>query len=641
MKKRIALYIAVLCWSPLVTAQIEDISPPDRLPDKPSLQQDSSEVVVVHPWLQHTPLGSYTIANDSTLRWQIWPNWGDFYAYRNDVISFRQGTKGQIDAFHINGYTPDEQKVRMEGIRLNNPVTGLVNYNMVPHHKISKSSEQHFGSYYSQIKLKDYYITSPVSYLNYDESKFDYRNLEFMVSQNFSAKTNLELSFWDRRDGGYYPNDKVKGSQVFGRFYYHLNENYQLRTFYLRNQFGNEEPFGYQIGDPLTFPFDQFASQPVSSNGASDFTRWDLVTGIYHRRDTTAVEDVGLEAFISTNRNKVSYSGDTLNTNVKSYGSRINANRSLAGFTLEATLEGMIHKADAGSPLSDKSWGEWNLLTGATFKLNQKVRLYGSATFQSKTQKSGYEAGGGVRIGTPSDRLFLDVGAFTYSRIPEIQAMYWNSAEYTGNARLNEKGESLTAQFEVNPWATVSLGVKGRLKSAVNYTVLSSEGAFSDGGSYEAISTTAYATFENHRFEAISSATYQQYDYQNNANVDPALNNLDQVLWVRNAAFIKGYVFERAAYMKIGLKSLLSPMPYSSRTYNTALGYWQANSNYQEIPSFFRLDGELSARVRRIMIVMRWENLLDGFGQAGYFETAGYPMPPRRLVIGIRARFIN
>jgi len=59
------------------------------------------------------------------------------------------------------------------------------------------------------------------------------------------------------------------------------------------------------------------------------------------------------------------------------------------------------------------------------------------------------------------------------------------------------------------------------------------------------------------------------------------------------------------------------------------------------VPAFFRLDAELSARVRAIMVVIRWENALDGLGQAGYFETASFPMPPRRLIVGIRAQFRN
>jgi hypothetical protein len=152
---------------------------------------------------------------------------------------------------------------------------------------------------------------------------------------------------------------------------------------------------------------------------------------------------------------------------------------------------------------------------------------------------------------------------------------------------------------------------------------------------------TFYGNFENHLFEFSSSATIQQFNYSEADPLNSSINEQDQVLWVRNSAFVKGYVFDRAAYLKMGFKTLLSPLAYGARTYNTELGIWQGNSMEQDIPPFFRLDAELSARIRGIMVVMRWENALDGFGQAGYFEAAGFPMPPRRLLVGIRAQFRN
>ena len=97
----------------------------------------------------------------------------------------------------------------------------------------------------------------------------------------------------------------------------------------------------------------------------------------------------------------------------------------------------------------------------------------------------------------------------------------------------------------------------------------------------------------------------------------------------------------------MGIKTLTSPFNYQSKFYNTELAYWQSNSlsfdgsRQDFIPAFFRLDAELSARVRAIMVVLRYENALDGVGQAGYFEASAYPMPPRRLVVGIRAQFRN
>ena len=92
----------------------------------------------------------------------------------------------------------------------------------------------------------------------------------------------------------------------------------------------------------------------------------------------------------------------------------------------------------------------------------------------------------------------------------------------------------------------------------------------------------------------------------------------------------------------MGILTTFSPLTYRSRLFNTELQFWEnAALDEVEIPAFFRMDAELSARLRSMMILIRWENTLDGFGQAGYFEAATLPMPGRRLIVGIRAQFRN
>lgn len=126
MKKIIALHIIFLWVVTPLFAQVPDsvstdttgaeIVPagtlnPLSLPSDTTKQEveDEPEPTVIIPWEEKKPIGAQTITNDSLMRWQIWPNWGDYQAYRRDVISFRQGTSGRIDAYHINGYEPHEQ----------------------------------------------------------------------------------------------------------------------------------------------------------------------------------------------------------------------------------------------------------------------------------------------------------------------------------------------------------------------------------------------------------------------------------------------------------------------------------------------------------------------------------------------------
>lgn len=610
--------------------------------DTTALEEDLPEPGQVVPWQEEWTSDKFMVTNDSLMRWQLWPNWGDFQAYRRDAISFRQGTLGRMDAFHINGYEPYEQQLEMEGLSLNNPITGLPNYNLVPHRKIGEVVESYGGSYYSNIRIRDFYIVKPISYLNYDEDGEDFRNLEFMVAQNFTEQTNLEISYWDRRGGGYYPNSEVTGNQITARAYHHLNDRYLLRALYLRNQFNKGETFGYNVGDPSAFPFDEFASAPLAANSNSEYGRWDLITGIYQCKDTASAESGGLELSITKNRNDLYFTADTLSRDIRTLGARVFKSLKLDRFELRGEASAKNHKAEAFNPISLNGWSDLNAEVSAEFTPLKNAAIFGTGIISYRSDgKSGFDVTGGMKTSL-FDRLHTSASISTFSKIPTIQAMYWQSENYIGNDDLdNELGISATATLDFELTPNITVGGKGRFKISENASFLTQDSSFTNSRQLQHISGSAYARFENHLFEIESSGIVQQFEYNDTDENTLALNQQDRIVWLRNSAFIKGYMFDQATYLKLGVKTLLSPFLYGARTYNTELGYWQGNSTYQELPPFFRMDAELSARLRGIMVVLRWENALDGYGQAGYFEAAGFPMPPRRLLVGIRAQFRN
>ncbi|MBD3615469.1 MAG: hypothetical protein HUJ22_02775 [Gracilimonas sp.] len=656
MKKISVLHIVLLLLSSTAFAQVIDTTkvgssgigvegrgaPGMGLQDTTTQQREGPEPGQVTPWVEDNPLDSDVITNDSLMRWQLWPNWGDYQAYRRDVISFRQGTIGRIDAFHINGYEPHEQQLEMEGLSLNHPITGLPNYNLVPHRKIDEVTESFEGTYHSDIRIRDYYIVKPRSYLNYDEAGGGFRNLEFLVSQNFTEFTNLEVSYWDRRGGGYYPSSEVKGNQILGRIYHHLNERFLLRGFYLRNQLNKDESFGYNIGNPAAFPFDEFTTIPMRSNANSEFNRWDFIAGIYHRNDSSSMENAGLEFSITKNKHDLFSSTDTLSQDIRTLSANLFKSLNWHNFEIRGEFEAKQHKVQEISPISENDWMNLNADALLGYQLSDYLRVYSNGTFSNRSDgKTGMEATGGFKMNL-FDRLSFGGSISTFTRMPSMQALYWQSPSYRGNEGLeNESGISAAGNVDFQLSPILKFGVKGRLKRSENAVFLTQDSTFTNSQSFQQLSGTAFARFENNLFEIESSGTVQKFIYNDVSSPEAHLNNQDQIVWLRNSAFVKGYVFDRAAYLKLGVKTLLSPFYYGARSYNTELGYWQGNSTYQKIPPFFRLDGELSARVRGIMVVIRWENALDGYGQAGYFEAAGFPMPPRRLLVGIRAQFRN
>ncbi|MEO1022706.1 MAG: hypothetical protein AAFW89_09180, partial [Bacteroidota bacterium] len=174
---RTGVFILFACISWPLIGQVSDSTsvdrdstliptPPDSLLLRPQFEKDSAKVEVISPWQNRLPTAFVKVSNDSLLRWQVWPDWGHFQAYRNNTISFRQGTLGRLDAFEIGGYFPEEQRLSVNGASLNSVITGLPQYGLVPHHKNETVSEEYSGTLSQDIRLRDYYINEPVSYMN-------------------------------------------------------------------------------------------------------------------------------------------------------------------------------------------------------------------------------------------------------------------------------------------------------------------------------------------------------------------------------------------------------------------------------------------------------------------------------------------
>ena len=116
----------------------------------------------------------------------------------------------------------------------------------------------------------------------------------------------------------------------------------------------------------------------------------------------------------------------------------------------------------------------------------------------------------------------------------------------------------------------------------------------------------------------------------------------DMQFRLRSHAFWKNYVFERAAYTKMGVRLYGSPLASRNLAFDTAAQWWSVQQNgYAEQPAFLRADVEISSRVRSMMVFLRWENVAQGFLGPGYFGADSFPMPGRRLIVSIKAIFRN
>ena len=625
--------------------------PVELPPEKPSTEETADsldqpkELFKVTPWEFHAPLASDLVATDSTLRWQYWPDWSYKLNREPGIISYRLGTSIRTNAVQRDAHEPRHQQLYWEGVSLNDPVSGTLNWSLIPQHKISEFYNeelgvQHRSSYYQH----QYYLNKPLSRLLYSESKFSFRNLEFEVSHNLSQRTNIEVSYWDRRTGGEFPNSEITGRQIYGKLSHHLGQNQYLKLNYLSNNYDIGQPFGYNISNLRNYSFDRFTTIANQSTPRSQETSSLLALNYYQRSpDTTqAVDNLHAGIFYRGSERSLTYTADTTRYKVQSAGANAAKWWNLGGLSVEAraSYEQFFNQSTAEESLPADNWSTLKTEGKIVLDYTPIIDLKGGGAFRLRSD--GYQ---GFRLNASSDielgGLQLTAGASSGSILPTPQQLYWQSVDYEGNADLqNEKIQEARAELNYRFTPDTRIGVRAQHKDITD-GIMMVDSTFTNITSYGSQSATAFFEWDLEHFEFDGSATAHRFtdSYTNPSGTIPMSTR--ERLWLKGSAYWKGYLFDRATYVKAGVHGMLAPFNYQADHYNPVLDTWQPVSDDQLLPVFNRVDVDISARVRSIVFTLRWENVLDDVSQLGYFETAQYPMSNRRFIFGVRALFRN
>ncbi len=620
-------------------AQLPDTLAGDTIPGSPPPP-------TIDPWQFAEIPGFREVANDSTLRWKMGNDWLAFTNREPGVITYRRARVGYSRSMLMDAHESRHQTLTWENHRLNDPVTGAVAWSELPHHKLnSLTHDPTGGTYQANFNINQYYVNKPQSRLNYDEGKLDYRSLDFMVTRNFSRQTNAEISYWLRRDGGAYSQDVSRGSQIYASVYHHLDSDRFLKAAFLHNGFTLEESFGYQIPNMNLFDFDRFNTTPTEASAMSDWSSSYLNMGYYRRNVSSGPSRYRVKMFLNSRKRHLSYTADTLRYKVRSATTKLQAWKEWTGATLYGEL-GVSHHADGTDSHRSLTRNSWSTLEGKTsLEITPLKRLHWSLDPEFKWRSDGFRQ---YKIGTA---LSWDAGGWLLMRadasigdyMPTPQQLYWSSVEYQGNTTL-ENERIATAGGELRLHSNLfNLGVRGRIKDIDKgiFWDPRRDSAFVNTDQYYSAMAQSFLEWTPPHFELEGSATWHRYL----SNSDqPLLNSLTEGparIQFKGEAYVKGYVFDRAAYVKAGLFGIYAPNPYRASRYYTPLDIWQSANYTSPIPSHHRLDLDISARVRWIMVHLKWENITDELTQQGYFETAQYPMPGRRFMLGIRVIFNN
>jgi hypothetical protein len=219
--------------------------------------------------------------------------------------------------------------------------------------------------------------------------------------------------------------------------------------------------------------------------------------------------------------------------------------------------------------------------------------------------------------------------------------LYWRAKQFHGNRQLETSQiVAMHGKLKIFAYRGTTVGAALYLKRIKHGVMIGRDSVFTNENLFGALSADAFVHYNSAHWELSGSATLQQFGSFLTSQNRPLPVNQTQRIWFKASAYVKGYLFQRATYIKFGLAGMASPQAYQPEHYYPSLDFWHpSGTNGSFIPSFNRLDVDISARVRWIMFDLRYENVLDGVTQLGYFETAGYPMPARRFIFGLRVFF--
>ncbi|MCC5914293.1 MAG: hypothetical protein JJU46_07960 [Balneolaceae bacterium] len=641
---------------------IPQVAVPDTIPaDTTRIEEEPEEerVDTVHVWNYSFSENFHTGETDSTLRWVNQVNLFDRFHRESGAITYRLGSLGRTDAVEHHAYETRHMNLEMEGMRLNSPLTGLANWNRMPARKINHFAETDYGATYrTRTRLLDYYLIQPRTYLNFDEGNFNYRNLDFVYTENIRKRTNIELSFWDRRDGGGYQRSETDGRQAAFRLYHQLNHQWLLRALYLNNAMDRQEPFGYAVqGDnPAQFGFNRFVETPNAGAAESNHTSSDIYLQAHYRSNIDRDVQTELGIHYQTDRWDLTYTADTLNTNFNRAELYARQHLGVGPAALTTTGRAYYLFEREGRNLTELNW--LGAIAEADFSLRLGPRIGISANAMAEfisDSRLTTELSARLRL-NPVSRMRLSLFGGVLSQAPDIQSLYWVSEEFAGNSSLQNE-ETLTGGAEARFGLSQSweIGVRGDVRFTDNAVFVDQENNFVNIDSYSQISTTGWLSLDSRIFEGEVSATYKQYMSDSDAFTNRALDTSGDRAWIKGHLYWKNYLFDRATFVTAGFSGVFSPNPFRTAEYLTPLDRWQHGTNLNRFqaasgdpgtfafynPSYYRVDLDVSARIRWFMLLLKWENIFDRVNQLGYFETTGYPMPERRFMLGLRVLFTN
>lgn len=571
------------------------------------------------------------VSTDSLLRWQQWSGFAEWASRRPDLSAYELGGYGRSAAV-LNGFgMPNADRMRWNGVVMNSPMTGQYHPSTIPIDQAAVVAQNRYGMSLWYITPLVYNISQPRTVIRYEQSSFEYRNLDGILAMPVTEQITVQASYQGQKDNGKYSRSNFEGRRTTGNIRYSGQRGAVTDVFWLYQGAEMEESMGYHFADPSSFSFDRFRAQPRSSNTAS--MRRFLLAGV--RWSPSGSEGQGRDITLYRKLQRNDWR-TTDTTGIRSVEWGLSAQ-----YQIHA-MRGVRLQPYADFAFVGKDTGDADLLAGskltsavgarAAIELGHLFEIVANGELNRVLRGNGGFVDAGVNIRLPMQST-LHVGQ-SVSR--NVQPALFDAAQGFGMiptdipTSSDEKVLYAALHRRAGLWR-YDVQLKASAGSVVS--AMSNDGQIVPldlGGS---VRTSAWV--ERHGIGSELSVGHQLTSWGDNGPTGGS--SVEHRLQAQ--AFAKGYAFRRAAYFKGGAAFSSALNEFRGMTYVPQLDMWLHDATGARVPAYHRLDLELSARVRSMILMVRLENTLDGWTQKGYFQTLPYPMPGRRLRFGLNVHF--
>lgn len=610
-----------------------------------SLTEAKKPDIRIYPWPENVRIGQKVLATDSLIRWQYASDLVDLIAFKNAALPIRSGIQMRSDAFIKGTNITRFQELSWEGIPMDEPLSGTPMYEMMPINKLAQlTSNQNTGQYSTKFRNRTYQVNEPWSSLYFDEADGKYQNLAFSLTRNFSRKHNAELGYRQVRDGSLFRLSESEGNQIFLQNTYDLTQKVQFTQRWFSSQTNVDEPFGYAFNDAAAFSFNPFSSVPNQNSRQSlDLSVHSL--GLKIRSDSVSAAHTHVQLYRKRIARALSAAEDTLDYQVKEFGlTATNTTKlpaSLGQIMSETTLRLFRPEGQFLTTVVDNNWIEfianssWQKPTNFLGTLSAGVEIGHTNLFDSYTT---YGINGGFFEKSVPFIGQLSVNIYHRTDAPNWMELQTSTASAAPQSlgTIQSTGLDLTIVKNISSnWRfNASAGYKqiNDLPKITGLYLVNTNG--STWNTLESIAASMAINWQKRSLYAKYQTDYFQISELQNTYSDQRLLSTLQLGW-------KNYAFKKATFIDFSAELRNELLPFYGLARDPLTHLWQLQ-NTDQIPAYTSvLDLRLSARLRSIMIMVRYENAFDGQTQLGYFESLGYPAPARRLLFSVRALFKN